>query len=135
MKLKLEAYVTENPTGTNPTYSQAYIDSYLANHAKDPDLYPVSDALNDVVKKNIRRIYQSNFSVRGGSSAIKYYAGLGYFKQNGMFDRSGYERYNYSVNLDINITPTTTATVTLNGAIQKDHRCGWRHGPVVQGRL
>ncbi|AXY74105.1 TonB-dependent receptor [Paraflavitalea soli] len=132
MKLKLEAYVTENPTGTNPTYSQAYIDSYLSNHAKDPDLYPVSDALNDVVKKH-SPIYQSNFSVRGGSSTIKYYAGLGYFKQNGMFDRSGYERYNYSVNLDINITPTTTAAVTLNGAIQKTTDVDGGTGQLFRG--
>ncbi len=132
MKLKLEAYTTENPTGTNPTYSQAYIDSYLANHAKDPDLYPISDALNDVVKKH-SPIYQGNFSVRGGSSTIKYYAGLGYFKQNGMFDRSGYERYNYSVNLDINITPTTTASVTLNGAIQKTTDVDGGTGQLFRG--
>lgn len=132
MKLKLEAYLTENPTGTNPTYSQAYIDAYLANHAQDPDLYPVSDALNDVVKKH-SPIYQGNFSVRGGSSAIKYYAGLGYFKQNGMFDRSGYERFNYSVNLDINITPTTTASVTLNGAIQKTTDVDGGTGQLFRG--
>lgn len=132
MKLKLEAYKTENPTGTNPTYSQAYIDAYLSNHAKDPDLYPVSDALNDVVKKH-SPIYQGNFSVRGGSSTIKYYAGLGYFKQNGMFDRSGYERYNYSVNLDINITPTTTASVTLNGAIQKTTDVDGGTGQLFRG--
>jgi len=118
MKLKLEAYVTENPTGTNPTYSQAYIDSYLANHAKDPDLYPVSDALNDVVKKH-SPMYQGNFQVRGGSQNVKYYAGLGYFKQNGMFDKAGYERYNYNVNLDINITPTTIASFSFNGAVEK----------------
>ncbi|MBO9564234.1 MAG: TonB-dependent receptor [Niastella sp.] len=132
MKLKLEAYKTENPTGTNPTYSQAYIDSYLANHAKDPDLYPVSDALNDVVRKH-SPIYQGNFSVRGGSSTIRYYAGLGYFKQEGMFDRSGYERYNYSVNLDINITPTTSASVTLNGAIQKTTDVDGGTGQLFRG--
>jgi TonB-linked SusC/RagA family outer membrane protein len=132
MKLKLEAYVTENPTGTNPTYSQAYIDSYLSNHAKDPDLYPISDALNDVVKKH-SPIYQGNFSVRGGSPTIKYYAGLGYFKQNGMFDRSGYERYNYSVNLDINITPTTTAAISLNGAIQKTTDVDGSTGQLFRG--
>jgi TonB-linked SusC/RagA family outer membrane protein len=118
MKLKLEAYQTENPTGTNPTYSQAYIDAYAANHAKDPDLYPISDALNDVVKKH-SPMYQGSFQVRGGSPNVKYYAGLGYFKQNGMFDRSGYERYNYNINLDINVTPTTIASMSLNGSIQK----------------
>jgi len=118
MKLKLEAYLTENPGGTNPTYSQSYIDSYLQNHAKDPDLYPISDGLNDVVIKH-SPIYQSNFQVRGGSQNVRYYAGLGYFKQNGMFNKSGYERYNYNVNIDINITPTTVASFSLKGAVQK----------------
>jgi TonB-linked SusC/RagA family outer membrane protein len=132
MKLKLEAYVTENPTGTSPTYSQAYIDAYLENHAKDPDQYPVSDALNDVVKKHAP-IYQGNFQVRGGSQVIKYYAGLGYFKQDGMFDRSNYERYNYSVNLDVNITPTTIATFSLNGAIQKTSDVDGSTGQLFRG--
>ncbi|MBS1566307.1 MAG: TonB-dependent receptor plug domain-containing protein, partial [Bacteroidetes bacterium] len=115
MKLKLEAYLTENPGGTNPTYSQSYIDSYVQNHAKNPDLYPISDALNDVVKQH-SPMYQSNFQVRGGSQNVRYYAGLGYFRQDGMFDKSGYERYNYNLNLDVNVTPTTTASFSLNGA-------------------
>jgi len=118
MKLKLEAYQTENPGGTNPTYSQSYIDSYVQNNAKDPDLYPISDALNDVIIKH-QPMYQSNFQVRGGTQNVRYYAGLGYFDQTGMFKKSGYERYNYNVNLDINLTPTTLASFSLNGAIQK----------------
>jgi TonB-linked SusC/RagA family outer membrane protein len=132
MKLKLEAYVTENPTGTSPTYSQAYIDAYLQNHANDPDRYPVSDALNDVVRKHAP-IYQGNFQVRGGSSIIKYYAGISYFKQEGMFDRSNYERYNYNVNLDVNITPTTLASFSLNGAIQKTADVDGGTGQLFRG--
>ena len=132
MKLKLEAYVTENPTGTSPTYSQTYIDNYIQNHAKDPDQYPISDALNDVVKKHAP-IYQGNLQVRGGSQTVKYYAGISYFKQDGMFDRSNYERYNYSVNLDVNITPTTIATFSLNGAIQKTSDVDGSTGQLFRG--
>jgi TonB-linked SusC/RagA family outer membrane protein len=132
MKLKLEAYVTENPTGTSPTYSQAYIDAYLQNHANDPDRYPISDALNDVVRKHAP-IYQGNLQVRGGSQVIKYYAGLSYFKQEGMFDRSNYERYNYNVNLDVNITPTTLASFSLNGAIQKTSDVDGSTGQLFRG--
>jgi TonB-linked SusC/RagA family outer membrane protein len=132
MKLKLEAYVTENPTGTSPTYSQAYIDAYLQNHAKDPDQFPISDALNDVVRKH-SPIYQGNFQVRGGSQIVKYYAGISYFKQDGMFDRSNYDRYNYSVNLDVNITPTTIATFSLNGAIQKTSDVDGSTGQLFRG--
>jgi TonB-linked SusC/RagA family outer membrane protein len=132
MLLKLEAYKTENPTGTNPTYSQAYIDAYLENHASDPDRYPVSDALNDVVRKH-SPIAQGYFQVRGGSQIIKYYAGLSYFKQEGMFDRSNYERYNYNVNLDVNITPTTLASLSFNGAIQKTTDVDGGTGQLFRG--
>jgi TonB-linked SusC/RagA family outer membrane protein len=132
MKLKLEAYLTENPGGTSPTYSQAYIDSYLENHAKDPDRYPVSDALNDVVRKH-SPIYQANFQVRGGSPTVKYFVGISYFKQEGMFDRSGYDRFNYNVNLDVNITPTTLASFSFNGAIQKTTDVDGGTGQLFRG--
>jgi TonB-linked SusC/RagA family outer membrane protein len=132
MKLKLEAYQTENPGGTSPTYSQAYIDAYLANHATDPDKYPISDALNDIVRKH-SPIMQGNFQVRGGSPVVKYFAGLGYFNQEGMFDRSGYERYNYNVNIDVNITPTTTASLSLNGSIQKTTDVDGSTGQLFRG--
>lgn len=132
MKLKLDAYKTENPTGTNPTYSQAFIDSYLENHANDPDKFPVSDALNDVMRKH-SPIGQGYFQVRGGSPNIKYFVGLSYFRQEGMFDRANYERYNYNVNLDINITPTTLATFTLNGAIQKTNDVDGGTGQLFRG--
>jgi TonB-linked SusC/RagA family outer membrane protein len=132
MKLKLEAYQTENPGGTSPTYSQDYIDSYLENHANDPDKFPVSDALNDVVRKH-SPIYQANFQVRGGSPTVKYYAGISYFKQEGMFDRSNYDRFNYNVNLDVNITPTTLATFSLNGAIQKTSDVDGGTGQLFRG--
>lgn len=132
MKLKLEAYLTENPGGTNPTYSQSYIDSYLQNNAKNPDLYPISDALNDVVRKH-SPMYQSNFQIRGGSQNVRYYAGLGYFNQAGMFDKSGYERYNYNVNIDINVTPTTIASISLNGAIEKTSDVDGSTGQLFRG--
>lgn len=132
MKLKLEAYLTENPNGTNPTYSQQFIDEYMANNAADPDKYPVSDALNDVMRKH-SPIAQGFFNVRGGSPVVKYYAGLSYFRQEGMFDRANYDRYNYNLNLDINITRTTTASFSLNGAIQKTSDVDGGTGQLFRG--
>jgi TonB-linked SusC/RagA family outer membrane protein len=132
MKLKLEAYKTENPTGTNPTYSQAYIDAYMDNNAKNPDLYPVSDALNDVVRKH-SPIYQGNLQVRGGTQVVKYFAGISYFQQEGMFDRSSYNRYNYNLNLDVNVTSTTLASFSLNGGIQKTTDVDGGTGQLFRG--
>ncbi len=50
-----------------------------------------------------------------------------------MFDKSNYERYNYSVNLDVNITPITIATFSLNGAIQKTSDVDGSTGQLFRG--
>lgn len=117
MRLKNEAYFTENPNGANPSFDPDYIENYLNLNRQDPDKYPISDALNDVVRKT-SPIYQGNLQVRGGGQAVKYFAGLSYFKQDGMFDKANYNRYNYNLNLDVNVTPTTTASFSLNGSMQ-----------------
>src|SRR5205085_134781 len=56
--------------------------------------------------------------ISGGTKDIKYFAGVGYFEQKGMFDPVGYRRYTYNINLDVNATPTTTVSFTLNGSNQ-----------------
>ena len=93
------------------------IDKYLDSNRQYPDMFPVSNALNDIVRKH-SPIYQANAQVRGGNQTVKYFAGISYFKQEGMFPTSLYQRYNYNVNLEVNVTPTTTATFSINGANQ-----------------
>jgi TonB-linked SusC/RagA family outer membrane protein len=115
MKLKSEADVL---AGNPPTFTQAYIDAYLNNNQQNPDQYPVSNALDQIMRKH-SPIYQGNLQVRGGNQTVKYFAGIGYFQQEGMFDNTNYNRYNYNLNLDVNVTPITTASFLLNGAIQK----------------
>ena len=120
MRLKNEAVFNDkvpNPT-YSPTYPQSKIDSYLADHAANPDAFPISDALGDVVKKHAP-MYQGNMQIRGGTKDVKYFAGISYFNQKGLFDQSNYYRYNYNVNLDVNVTPTTLASLSINGSIQK----------------
>lgn len=133
MRLRLEAYKNENPTGTPPNnISPAYIDAYMANHEQNPDLYPVSDALNDVVRKH-SPMYQASLQVSGGNSTLKYFAGISYFSQKGMFDKANYNRYNYNVNMDINATKTTTVSLSLNGAIQKTSDVDGGTGQLFRG--
>jgi TonB-linked SusC/RagA family outer membrane protein len=115
MRLKSEADVL---AGNPPTYTQTFIDSYLSNHQQDPDKYPVSNALDQIMRKH-SPIYQGNLQVRGGNQIVKYFAGIGYFQQEGMFDNDNYSRYNYNLNLDVNVTPITTASFSLNGSSQK----------------
>lgn len=119
LKLRQEAWITEHPGGT-PTgaISDSAINNYLANNAKDPDANPVSNALRDIMRQH-SPIYQGNLQVRGGNQMVKYFAGISYFKQEGMFDNTNYDRYNYNLNLDVNVTPITVASFLINGAMQK----------------
>lgn len=117
MRLRNEAYMNENPGGTQQPFTDELISNYKDLNAKDPDKYPISNT-KDLV--NMRAPIQ-NYSLQlsGGTNIIRYYAGLGFMKQDGMFDPINYQRYNYNVNMEVNATPTTLVTLALNGAIQK----------------
>jgi TonB-linked SusC/RagA family outer membrane protein len=97
--------------------SPTLINNYLDSNRMSPDIYPLSDALNTIVRKH-SPIYQANAQVRGGNQIARYFAGISYFKQEGMFPTSLYNRYNYNINVDVNVTPTTTATFSINGSYQ-----------------
>ena len=118
MRLRNEAYLNENPGSSTLQFSQELIDTYAQKNAEDPDLYPISDALNTVVQMHAP-MAQADVQLRGGSNSVRYFAGLSYFNQQGMFDPVGYQRYNFNVNLDVDVTPTTLVSLSLNGSYQK----------------
>ncbi len=133
MRLKNEAYKTENPTGTSFPYAPTFVENYAEEAAKDPDdRWAMSNALNDIVRKHAP-IYQGTFQVRGGTQTVRYFAGFGYFKQEGMFNTSLYDRYNYNLNMDVNITPTTLATLSINGSFQKTQDVDGGTGNLFRG--
>ncbi len=45
----------------------------------------------------------NEISIRGGSDKMKYAIGMGYFNQDGVVDKSGYQRGNLRVNLDYTV--------------------------------
>ena len=117
MRLKNEAYLNENPTGTNLPYARDLVDNYISLNAKDPDKYPISNT-KDLV--NMQAPMQNyNLQLSGGTEQVKYFMGLGYFRQNGMFDPVNYTRYNYNMNLEAQVTKTTTVSLSLLGSIER----------------
>ncbi len=114
MRLRNEAYLNENPGSTQQPFAQDLVDNYINLNKQDPDKYPISDAVNTIPHKN-SPIGQGNLQISGGTKDVKYFAGIGYFEQKGMFDPVGYKRYTYNINLDVNATRTTTVSFTLNG--------------------
>ena len=117
MRLKNEAYKNENPTGTNLPYAQELVDDYLSLNAEDPDRYPISNTKELV---NMRAPMQNyNVQLSGATGKVKYYMGLGYLKQDGMFDPIYYKRYNFNTNLEAQATKTTTVSLSILGSIEK----------------
>ncbi|NOW96406.1 TonB-dependent receptor [Mucilaginibacter sp. SG564] len=117
MKLRNEAYLNENPGSATLPFAEGLIANYNNLHAKDPDRYPISDAKNQVPKKS-SPMQEVNMQLSGGTKDVKYFAGLGYINQSGLFDPVNYRRYNYNLNLDVSATSTTTISLSLGGSTQ-----------------
>lgn len=91
---------------------------------KDPYLYPNVDWLKEIFNDwgHNRRV---NVNVRGGSERVSYYASVSYYNETGMtvtdktidtFDsKMKYSRYNFTTNLNIDVTPTTKVEIGAQG--------------------
>jgi len=116
MKLRNEGVRNVDPTAPL-TYAQDVIDNYASLHASDPDKYPDSNT-KDLVNFNIP-IQKHDFQISGGSEKMKYFAGIGYFGQAGLFDKVNYKRYNLNLNLDTKVTNTTTIAASFIGSYER----------------
>ncbi|MEI6142307.1 MAG: TonB-dependent receptor [Mariniphaga sp.] len=120
MSLRNEAYLNDYlgkiPAGSQLPFDQAMISDYDNLHAKDPDKYPNSNPSEYV--KLTAPVQNYNLQISGGSEKIKYFAGLGFFKQKAMFDPMNYGRYNYNMNLETQVTNTTKVVLALIGSIE-----------------
>ncbi|MFB6456900.1 TonB-dependent receptor [Chitinophaga sp. Hz27] len=117
MRLRNEAYLNENPGGTQLPFAEDFINNYASMNAKDPDKYPISNT-KDLVRMQAP-MQNYNMQLSGGTKVVRYYAGLGYLNQDGMFAPVNYKRYDYNVNMEISATSTTTVSMSLIGAIEK----------------
>lgn len=91
----------------------------------NPILYPDTD-WTDMLIKNSAWQTQHNFNISGGTQRARYFASLGVYTQDGLFNMydtgdydSGfkYNRYNYRVNMDVDVTKTTTMKINLGGRL------------------
>ncbi|MEN8251655.1 MAG: TonB-dependent receptor, partial [Bacteroidota bacterium] len=116
LKLSNEAYFNATPTGVNPPNSEEFIADYNRFHAQDPDLYPDSDFTTIINRWQPMQNHSLEFS--GGTDKATYFASLGYYDQQGVFDPLSYNRYNYSLNLEMKATETTKIGVSMIGTFE-----------------
>lgn len=87
--------------------SGAEFATYL--NAIEPGTYNNLDALpdtdwQDLIFQDNAAITNANFSLSGGSDKATYYFGLGYFGQEGVLQKSGYDRLTGKINTGFNVS-------------------------------
>ncbi|MBK1439601.1 TonB-dependent receptor [Parapedobacter sp. ISTM3] len=117
MALQNEAYYSQTPNGTSPPFDPDFVNNYHALHQENPWQYPNSNFL-ELFNKNTP-VQSHNLDLSGGTEHVTYRAGLGYFDQQGLFDKVSYRRYNYNVNLESNVTPTTKVGLGIHGSVER----------------
>jgi TonB-linked SusC/RagA family outer membrane protein len=97
--------------------------------------YPDTDWFSELTK-SFAPAWNANFNVRGGTNFVKYFTSIGFSHQGSFFEsfKSGkldtefyYNRVNYRVNLDFNLTKSTLLSFNLGGNV------GIQNQPVYTG--
>lgn len=105
-----------------PMYSQDEL--RLIQTGLDPDLYPNVDWM-DVLLRDGAMTYRANLDISGGGSVARYFVSASYVSEGGMYKTDGklkdyntnanYQRWNYRMNVDFDVTKTTMVTVGVSG--------------------
>lgn len=124
-----EARVTRNLAPQYQPEELALIRSGL-----DPDFYPNVD-WSKLLLKNGAMSYRADLSMSGGGNTARYFVSLSYVEDQGMYNtdetlrkkydtNANYKRWNYRMNVDIDITPTTIVKLGVSGNLNKRNSPG-----------
>lgn len=128
-QLMNEAKITRN---FEPEYTPAEME--ILRLGMDPDLYPNVD-WKDVLLKDGAWTKRVTLNVSGGGSTARYYISGSFLDDEGMYKtdetlkkkyntNANLTRWNYRMNVDVNITQSTLVRVGLSGSLQKHNRPG-----------
>ena len=118
-----EAYLNDNPNGTQLPYSDEALEAYRTG--SDPLKYPDVDWIDEVLKNSLSS--QTNFSLSGGGKVARYFVNMGYMYQDGLYKTEREElynpkfelkRYNFRSNVDIDFDKDFTVGLNLYGSIE-----------------
>ncbi|WP_299290318.1 TonB-dependent receptor [uncultured Mucilaginibacter sp.] len=105
-------------------------DLALFQNHQDPDGHADGHPLDDIIKKN-RPIQYHNLSLSGGTDDIKYFASLGFNRQDGMWDPTYLNKFNGSLSVTANATKTTTVNLRVNSYEEDQHYPGYSAGNII----
>lgn len=120
-----------------PMFSQD--DLYLFKNGLDPDLYPNVDWM-DILLKDGAMSYRANIDISGGGETARYFVSASYIDEGGMYKvdkalkdydtNANYRRWNYRMNVDIDITRTTLLKLGMSGWLSKQNESGFGEGQI-----
>lgn len=111
--------------GGSEIYSPELIEKYRTN--ADPELYPNVDWL-DAITRDHATNQRANLTITGGSDILRYALVASYYGERGIFERDKTQtwdsstklnKYNMRSNVDVNITKTTVARISIGGYLQE----------------
>jgi TonB-linked SusC/RagA family outer membrane protein len=124
-----EARITRNQS---PVYQPEEIE--ILRMGLDPDLYPNVD-WKDLLLKDGAMSYRANININGGGSTARYFVSGSYVEEQGMYNtdeairkdyntNANYSRWNYRMNIDIDVTKTTLVKLGISGYLSKRNSPG-----------
>ncbi len=124
-----EARVTRN---LGVLYQPVELD--IIREGLDSDLYPNVD-WQDLLLKDGAMSYRANVNLSGGGETARYYVSMAYTEDEGMYKtdntlkskydtNANYKRWNYRMNVDIDVTKTTLLKLGIGGNLNKRNSPG-----------
>ncbi len=121
-----------NEAATNDSTALPYkaSDIELYQNHLDPDGHPDGHPLDDIIKRN-RPMQYHNLTLSGGTEDIKYFASIGFNRQNGMWDPTFLNKYNGSLSITANATKTTVVNLRVNSYEEDQHFPSQGAGTII----
>jgi TonB-linked SusC/RagA family outer membrane protein len=82
----------------------------------------------DMLFKSTAPTYVNNISLRGGNEDVKYFVSVGSYNQQGIINRTSYDRYNFRGNLDARVAKNLHLGVNLAGQTSETKEPGLTAG-------
>ncbi|WP_221284804.1 SusC/RagA family TonB-linked outer membrane protein [Mucilaginibacter sp. SP1R1] len=83
----------------------------------DPNGHPDHNVLKELTNRNTPMTSQ-NLQLSGGSESVRYFTGVGFLSQDGLWGPTNYKRYNLTANIEADATKTTKVNVSMNGRVE-----------------